>query len=189
MGYLWRHLPWSIRAGETIGVGSDPPLRFKAGLQARASSVKFARRLCLKPARDHDFGLRSGNARLRQRTDCSPRTVAAVRREVAPGAVGSEWGPAPGQDLGVQFAASQACGLMGTTSFSTITRHSRERQYCATSGVEVTHKFDTAGEVCATEAKRPGCRCHPTRSLQSHGQGRLGQTVCPSPLCRAHPVT
>jgi hypothetical protein len=101
-----------------------------------------------------------------------PRTVAAVRREVAPGAVGSEWEPAPGQGLGVQFAASQACGLMGTTSFSTITRHSRERQYCATSGVEVTHKFDTAGEVCATEAKRPGCRCHPTRSIQSHEQGR-----------------
>ena len=34
---------------------------------------------------------------IRQPTDCSPRKLAAVRREVAPGAVGSAWGPALGK--------------------------------------------------------------------------------------------
>jgi hypothetical protein len=56
------------------------------------------------------------------------RKLAAVRRE----AVGSAWGPALARS-GSSFAASQACGLMATTFFSTTTRHSRARRYCATS--------------------------------------------------------
>ena len=52
-----------------------------------------------------------------------PRKLAAVRREVAPGAVGSAWGPALGK-VWSSFAASQACGLMATTFFSTTIRHS-----------------------------------------------------------------
>src|SRR5450755_1246095 len=61
-----------------------------------------------------------------------PRRLAAVRREVAPGAVGSAWGPA--LDKVWEFiAGSQDCGLMATTFFSTTTRHSRARRCCATS--------------------------------------------------------
>jgi hypothetical protein len=42
-------------------------------------------------------------------------------------------GGRPWARSGSSFAASQACGLMATTFFSTTTRHSRARRYCATS--------------------------------------------------------
>ena len=70
-----------------------------------ASSLKFARRLSLDAGGNrhaitisvYDRGMPvSVNLQT-----VHPRKLAAVRREVTLGAVGSAWGPAPGQGLGV----------------------------------------------------------------------------------------
>ena len=79
-----------------------------------------------------------------------PRKLAAVRREVAPGAVGSAWGR-PLARSGRSFAVSRARGLRATTFFSATTRHSRARPYCATSVSRSRAHFKTAGEAYATE--------------------------------------
>src|SRR5262245_14720905 len=60
----------------------------------------LSRRLPLA-SRDHDYGLRSRNARLRRRTDCSPPQVG---RGAARGRAGRGWlgvGACAGQGLGV----------------------------------------------------------------------------------------
>jgi effector-binding domain-containing protein len=79
-----------------------------------------------------------------------PRKLAAVRREVVPGAVGSAWGPALGKVW--EFIRSQP-GLR--TDGHNIFLYHRPKQPGAPIlcdfGVEVTRTFETAGEVYATE--------------------------------------
>jgi len=79
-----------------------------------------------------------------------PRKLAAVRREVAPGAVGSEWRSA--LDKVWEFIRSQA-GLR--TDGHNIFLYQHPTQPNAPTlcdfGVEVTRTFKTAGEVYATE--------------------------------------
>ena len=79
-----------------------------------------------------------------------PRKLAAVRREVAPGAVGSAWGPA--LDRVWDFIRSQP-GLW--TGGHNIFLYHHPTQAGAPMvcefGVEVTRAFETAGEVYATE--------------------------------------
>jgi hypothetical protein len=84
-----------------------------------------------------------------------PRKLAAVRREVAPGAVGSAWRPA--LDKVWEFIRSQP-GLW--TDGHNIFLYHHQKQPGAQGaqgtllcdfGVEVTRTFETAGEVCATE--------------------------------------
>jgi effector-binding domain-containing protein len=81
-----------------------------------------------------------------------PRKLAAVRREVAPGAVGSAWGPALGKVW--EFIRRQP-GLR--TDGHNIFLYHRPAQPGASMlcefGVEVTRTFETAGEVCATETQ------------------------------------
>jgi len=78
-----------------------------------------------------------------------PRTLAAVRREIAPGAVASAWGPALGEVWA--FIRSQP-GLW--TNGHNIFLYHHPKQPGAPSlcdfGVEVTRTFETAGEVYAT---------------------------------------
>ena len=79
-----------------------------------------------------------------------PRMMAAVRREVAPGAVGSAWGPALGKVW--EFIRSQP-GLW-TGGHNIFLYHHATRQgesMLCDFGVEVTRSFETAGEVYATE--------------------------------------
>ena len=79
-----------------------------------------------------------------------PRKLAAVRREVAPGAVGSEWGPALGKVW--PFIRSQP-GLW-TVGHNIFLYHHPTQPGAPTLcdfGVEVTRTFETAGEVYATE--------------------------------------
>ena len=57
-----------------------------------------------------------------------PRCGARSRRARLARRGGRHWARS-----GSSFAASRACGLMATTFFSTTTRHSRARRYCATS--------------------------------------------------------
>src|SRR5947209_20290307 len=79
-----------------------------------------------------------------------PRKLAAVRREVAPGAVGSAWRAA--LDKVWEFIRSQP-GLR--TDAHNMFRYHRPAQAGAPIlcdfGVEVTRAFETAGEVYATE--------------------------------------
>lgn len=79
-----------------------------------------------------------------------PRKLAAVRREVAPGAVGSAWGPALGKVW--EFLRSQP-GLR--TNGHNIFVYHHPSQFGAPIlcdfGVEVTRTFETAGEVHATQ--------------------------------------
>src|SRR5260370_26338944 len=79
-----------------------------------------------------------------------PRKLAAVRREVAPGAVGSAWGPALGKVW--EFIRRQP-GLR--TDGHNIFLHHHPPQPGAPLlcdfGVEVTPTFETAGELYATE--------------------------------------
>ena len=78
-----------------------------------------------------------------------PRKLAAVRREVAPGAVGSAWGPAVGKVW--DFIRSQP-GLW--THGHNIFLYHHPKQPGAPMcdfGVEVTRTFETAGEVYAIE--------------------------------------
>jgi effector-binding domain-containing protein len=79
-----------------------------------------------------------------------PRKLAAVRREVAPGAVGSAWKPA--LDKVWEFIRSQP-GLR-TDGHNIFLYHQPSEpgaQILCDFGVEVTRSFETAGEVYATE--------------------------------------
>jgi effector-binding domain-containing protein len=79
-----------------------------------------------------------------------PRKLAAVRREVAPGAVGSAWKPA--LDKVWEFIRSQP-GLR-TDGHNIFLYHNPSQpgaQILCDFGVEVTRTFETAGEVHATE--------------------------------------
>ena len=79
-----------------------------------------------------------------------PRKLAAVRREVAPGAVGSAWGPAVGKVW--DFIRGRP-GLW-TGGHNIFLYHHTEQPggpILCDFGVEVTRTFETAGEVYATE--------------------------------------
>lgn len=78
------------------------------------------------------------------------RKLAAVRREVAPGAVGSEWGPAI--DKVWPFIRSQN-GLWTSGHNIFLYHHPRRpgAPILCDFGVEVTRTFETTGEVYATE--------------------------------------
>ena len=78
------------------------------------------------------------------------RKLAAVRREVAPGAVGSAWGPAVSKVW--NFIRGQP-GLW-TDGHNIFLYHHTEQPgapILCDFGVEVTRTFETAGEVYATE--------------------------------------
>jgi effector-binding domain-containing protein len=79
-----------------------------------------------------------------------PRKLAAVRREVAPGAIGSAWGPALGKVW--EFIRSQS-GLRTDGHNVFLYHHPKEpgAPMLCEFGVEVTRTFETAGEVYATE--------------------------------------
>ena len=79
-----------------------------------------------------------------------PRILAAVRREVAPGAVGSAWGPALGKVW--PYIRSQP-GLWTHGHNIFLYQHPTKpgAPILCDFGVEVTRKFATAGEVYATE--------------------------------------
>jgi effector-binding domain-containing protein len=79
-----------------------------------------------------------------------PRKLAAVRRQVAPGAVGSAWEPALGKVW--EFIRSQP-GLRTDGHNIFLYRHSTQPDapILCDFGVEVTRTFETAGDVYATE--------------------------------------
>jgi effector-binding domain-containing protein len=79
-----------------------------------------------------------------------PRKVAAVRREVAPGAVVSAWGPAVGQVW--DFIRNQP-GLWTDGHNIFLYHHPKQpgAPILCEFGVEVTRTFENAGEVYATE--------------------------------------
>ncbi len=79
-----------------------------------------------------------------------PRTLAAVRREVAPGAVASAWGPV--LNAVWEFIRSQP-GLWTDGHNVFLYHHPAQpgAPILCDFGVEVTRTFETAGEVCATE--------------------------------------
>ncbi len=79
--------------------------------------------------------------------------LAAVRCEVAPGAVGSAWGPALGKVW--EFIRSQP-GLRTDGHNIFLYHHPTQpgAPILCDFGVEVTHTFETAGEVYATETPR-----------------------------------
>jgi hypothetical protein len=82
-----------------------------------------------------------------------PRTLAAVRREVEPGAVGSAWGPA----LGRVWAFIRGQPGLWTNGHNIFLYHHPAHPTApilCDFGVEVTRTFETAGEVYAT--KTPG---------------------------------
>ena len=80
----------------------------------------------------------------------SPRRLAAVRREVAPGAVGSTWGPA--LDKVWEFLHSQP-GLRTDGHNIFLYHHPAQpgAPLLCDFGVEVTRPFETVDEVYATE--------------------------------------
>jgi hypothetical protein len=83
------------------------------------------------------------------------RKLAAVRREVAPGAVGSAWGPA--LDKVWELIRSQPD--LRTDGHNIFLYHHPTQPgapILCDFGVEVTRTFETAGEVYATET--PGAR-------------------------------
>jgi hypothetical protein len=94
--------------------------------------------------------LRSGNVRLVNLETVHSRKLAAVRREVAPGAVGSAWGPAIGKVW--TFIRSQP-GLWTDGHNIFLYHHPAQpgTPIVCDFGVEVTRTFETAGEVYATE--------------------------------------
>jgi len=121
-----------------------------------ASSVKFARRLSLDAGGNrhaitilvYDRGMPvSVNLQT-----VHPRKLAAVRREVAPGAVGSAWGPALGKVW--EFIRSQP-GLRTDGHNIFLYHHPTPpgAPILCDFGVEVTRTFETAGEVYATETQ------------------------------------
>jgi len=79
-----------------------------------------------------------------------PRKMAAVRREVAPGAVGSAWGPALGKVW--EFLRSKP-GLRTDGHNIFLYHHPTQAgaPILCDFGVEVTGTFERAGEVYATE--------------------------------------
>src|SRR5438874_13119534 len=79
-----------------------------------------------------------------------PRILAAVRRAVAPGAVGAAWGPAVGKVW--EFIRSQP-GLWTEGHNIFLYHHPNQPggQLACDFGVEVTRTFETTGEVYATE--------------------------------------
>jgi effector-binding domain-containing protein len=79
-----------------------------------------------------------------------PRKLAAVRREVAPGAAGSAWGPALGKVW--DFIRKQP-GLWTDGHNVFLYHHPTEpgAPIRCDFGVEVTRAFEAAGEVYATE--------------------------------------
>jgi effector-binding domain-containing protein len=79
-----------------------------------------------------------------------PRKLAAVRREVAPGGVGSAWAPAV--DKVWEFLRSQP-GLRTDGHNIFLYHHPKQpgALILCDFGVEVTRSFETAGEVYATE--------------------------------------
>jgi len=81
-----------------------------------------------------------------------PRKLAAVRREVAPGAVGSAWRPA--LDKAWEFIRSQP-GLWTDGHNIFLYHHPTQPggPIRCDFGVEVTRTFETAGEVYATETQ------------------------------------
>lgn len=82
-----------------------------------------------------------------------PRKLAAVRREVAPGGVGSAWGPA--LDRVWEFIRRQP-GLR-TDGHNVFLYHHPARPgepILCDFGVEVTRTFETSGEVYATATPR-----------------------------------
>jgi len=84
-----------------------------------------------------------------------PRKLAAVRREVAPGAVGSVWRPALGKVW--EFIRSQP-GLRTDGHNIFLYRHPNQpgAPILCDFGVEVTRTFETADEVYATETPGGG---------------------------------
>ena len=79
-----------------------------------------------------------------------PRKLAAVRREVAPGAVGSAWGPA--LDKVWEFIHSQP--ELRTDGHNIFVYHHPKQPgapILCDFGVEVTRTFETAGEAYTTE--------------------------------------
>ena len=81
-----------------------------------------------------------------------PRKLAAVRREVAPGEVGSAWGPALDQVW--KFIRTQP-GLRSDGHNIFLYHHPAQpgAPILCDFGVEVTRAFETAGEVSATETQ------------------------------------
>jgi hypothetical protein len=79
-----------------------------------------------------------------------PRTLAAVRREVMPGAVGSAWGPAVSKVW--DFIRGQP-GLWTDGHNIFVYHHPQQpgMPIACDFGVEVTRTFEAAGEVYATE--------------------------------------
>jgi effector-binding domain-containing protein len=79
-----------------------------------------------------------------------PRKLAAVRHEVAPGAVGSAWGPA--LDKVWEFIRSEP-GLRTDGHNIFLYHHPKQRgaPILCDFGVEVARTFETAREVYATE--------------------------------------
>jgi len=79
-----------------------------------------------------------------------PRKLAAVRREVAPDAVGAAWKPA--LDMVWSFIRSQQ-GLWTSGHNIFLYRHSKKlgAPIQCDFGVEVTRRFDRRGDVYATE--------------------------------------
>ena len=79
-----------------------------------------------------------------------PRTLAAVRREVADGEVGSAWGPAVGM-VWTFIRAQPGLWTDGHNIF--LYHHPTEpgAPIVCDFGVEVTRTFESAGEVYATE--------------------------------------
>jgi len=79
-----------------------------------------------------------------------PRKLAAVRREVAAGAVGSAWGPALGKVW--EFIRDQS-GLRTDGHNIFLYQHPTQpgMPILCDFGVEVTRTFEPAGEVYATE--------------------------------------
>jgi len=119
-------------------------------------AVKFARRLSLDPGGNrlaiailvYDRGMPvSVNLQT-----VHPRKLAAVRREVAPGAVGSAWGPALGKVW--EFIRSRP-GLRTDGHNIFLYHHPAQpgAPILCDFGVEVTRTFETAGEVYATETQ------------------------------------
>jgi hypothetical protein len=79
-----------------------------------------------------------------------PRTLAAVRREVQPGGIGSAWGPAVGKVW--EFIRGQP--ELWTHGHNIFVYHDAKQPgepIVCDFGVEVTRTFATAGEVYATE--------------------------------------
>jgi hypothetical protein len=79
-----------------------------------------------------------------------PRKLAAVRREVPPGAVGAAWGPA----LGMVWPFIRSQPGLWTSGHNIFLYHHPIQPggpILCDFGVEVTRSFETAGEVYATE--------------------------------------